>query len=198
MTHVERFLKGLRRVEQGVAFVAFMVMALALIGDILAREITGTGLFGATQVAVFGMIIVSFIGIGLATADGTHLRPRFADTVLPRHWQPVIGRIGDGLTAAFYAFVAVVAVSVVEESRALGDVTSTLRVVIWPFQTVIVVAFALSALRHVLYALFPALRPQEAGAEGFEGIEERLGAKAPERPEETASQDKAASQDKEA
>lgn len=155
--------------EQFVAFLAFSVMALALALDVLMREVTSAGFFGSAQVGVFGMVVASFIGIGLATADGAHLRPRFADTLFPSEWEGVITRLGDGLTAAFYFFVAVVAVAVVRESFELGDVTSTLRVVIWPFQAVIVLAFFIGGVRHILYAVFPEVKPPEGGVEVTEG-----------------------------
>ncbi len=167
--HAQSFLKKLRMGEQFVAFLSFSVMALALIFDVLMREASGAGFFGSAQVGVFGMVVASFIGIGLATADGAHLRPRFADNLFPSEWGGVISRVGDVLTAAFYFFVAVVAVAVVRDSFELGDVTSTLRVVIWPFQTAIVIAFFIGGVRHVLYVFFPELKPHEGGVTSSEG-----------------------------
>jgi len=161
--HAQWFLEKLKAAEQFIAFLAFCVMALSLFLDVLMRQVIGTGFFGSAQIGVFGMIVASFIGIGLATADGTHLRPRFTDHLIPPKWEGLTRRIGDGITAAFYIFVAVVASSVVRESLELGDVTSTLRVVIWPFQAVIVIAFFFGGLRHILYLVFPELRPLEGG-----------------------------------
>ena len=77
-------------------------------------------------------------------------------------------RIADVITAAFYLFVAVVAVFVVEETFQLDERTSTLRWVVWPFQTVMVIAFGLGALRHVLYVIYPTLRPDDSAQEGEE------------------------------
>jgi TRAP-type C4-dicarboxylate transport system permease small subunit len=146
----EALLKRLRIFEQAVCFVAFSVMAIALMADVGARELTGSGILQASQVGVFGMIVVAFMGIGLATADGAHLRPRFAD------------RLADSITALFYWFVAGVGIYVVLEAYEFGDVFNTVRIVIWPFQLVIVLAYFIAGVRHIIFMIWPMLRPPES------------------------------------
>ena len=46
------FLTWLRRVEVVVCVTAFAAAALALIADVLARELLGNGIFGAQRFAV--------------------------------------------------------------------------------------------------------------------------------------------------
>lgn len=163
MQFAKTFLDRLRIFEQFLCFVAFMVMAGALIYDVLKREFTGSGAFGAPQVGVIGMIVVSYIGIGLASAAGSHYRPRFADRVFPARFDGLLDRIGEFGFALFCAFMAAVATEVSLESYELKDVAPVLRNPIWPVQMTIAVGFGLVALRHVLYGLFPAIRPKPAG-----------------------------------
>ena len=165
MNTARQFLTVLKKTELTVCFLAFAIMTLVLMIDVASREIFGVGLYGSSQRATFAMVIVVFIALGLATADGRHLRPRFADNVLPDAWEPYILRLSDLISAAFYLFVAVVSVDVVQVTFDLQERTSTLLWLVWPFQTVMVVAFGLGAVRHVVYFVYPPLRPKETGAE---------------------------------
>ncbi|MCB2106136.1 MAG: TRAP transporter small permease [Rhodobacteraceae bacterium] len=160
-------MNGLRILEQSLCFCAFMVMAGALIYDVLKREITGSGAFGAPQVGVIGMIVVSYIGIGLASAAGSHYRPRFADRLLPPRFDQALSRIGDLGFAIFCAFMSYIAIEVTIESYDLNDVSPVLRNPIWPVQATIAAGFGLVAFRHLLFFAFPAVRPapQEEGSE---------------------------------
>ncbi len=166
MQGAKNFLDRLRTVEQALCFMAFMIMAGALIYDVLKRQLTGSGAFGAPQVGVIGMIIVSYIGIGLASASGSHYRPRFADNVLPKKFHRALDRLGEFGFALFCAVLAGVAAKVSLESYNLNDVAPVLRNPIWPVQMVIALGFGLVALRHFLYGLFPAIKPEPSGEGG--------------------------------
>lgn len=162
MKFAAALLKQMRAAELAACFVAFSAMAIILMVDVAMREILGAGWFGASQRAVFAMVIVVFFALGLATADGVHLRPRFADGLIPKRWEPLLLRVADVITASFYLFVAVLAFYVVRDTYELDEHTSTLRWVVWPFQFVMVVAFGMSGLRHIIYLIFPPLRPSDS------------------------------------
>lgn len=166
MPFVKTFLDRLKTIEQSLCFAAFLVMAGALIYDVLKRKFTGSGAFGAPQVGVIGMIIVSYIGIGLASAAGSHYRPRFADRLFPKKYDDVLNRIGEFGFALFCSFMSLIAVNVSLESFELNDVNSVLRTPVWPVQMIIAVGFGLVALRHFLYGLFPDLKPEPSGEGG--------------------------------
>ena len=158
MRTAKAFLNYLRIFEQTLCFLAFLLMAASLMGDVLKREITGSGWFGAPQVGVVGMIVVAYMGIALASANGSHFRPKFADPLLKR-WDRTANRIGEFGFAVFCFFMAYVAFDVAVESYELDDVSAVLRWPIWPIQGVIVMGFGLVAVRHTLYGIFIDLRP---------------------------------------
>ena len=142
-------------------------------GDVLKREFTGSGWFGAPQVGVVGMIIVAYMGISLASANGSHFRPKFADPLLQR-WDRTANRIGEFGFAVFCFFMAYVALNVSIESYELDDVSAVLRWPIWPIQGVIVMGFGLVAVRHTLYGIFIDLKPKPPeSAEGMEVASDR-------------------------
>jgi TRAP-type C4-dicarboxylate transport system permease small subunit len=121
----------------------------------------GSGWFGAPQVGVVGMIIVSYMGISLASASGSHFRPKFADPLLLR-WNDTANRIGEFGFALFCFFMAYIAFKVSLESHQLEDVSAVLRWPIWPIQGVIMMGFFLVAVRHTIYGVFINLRPEDA------------------------------------
>lgn len=158
----QRLLAAVERFERVVTFVAFLVLIAVIFGDVGMREVSGSGLHWARQAGVYANLIVVMFGIGLASAGGAHLRPRFADAWLPTRWEPVLMRIQDGLMACFCLCFAVVAGAVVVDSYGLGERSVVLRILIWPFQAVVPLVFLIATLRHGLYAVFPMLRPQES------------------------------------
>lgn len=142
-----------------------MVLIAVIFADVVSRELTGTGLHWARQAGVYANLFVVMFGIGIASAHGAHLRPRFADHWLPSEWEPALVRIQEGLMAAFCLGFAGVALWVVMDSYALGERSVALRIAIWPFQALIPLVFLIAAFRHTAYAAYSSLRPIEAGQE---------------------------------
>ena len=142
-----------------MTFGAFLVLIAAMFADVVSRELIGTGLHWARQVGVWANLFVVMFGIGLASAAGVHLRPRFADRWLPARWSGTLERVQHGLMALFCCGFAVVATGMVHEGWLLGERSAVVGIRVWPFQAIIPLVFALAAFRHGAYALYPALRP---------------------------------------
>ena len=157
----ERFLHTLGRVERIITTVAFALLIAAIFLDVFSREITGVGLHWARQAGVYANIVVVMFGLGLASAGGNHLRPRFADNWLPARWNPVIVRLQDGLMSAFCLVAAGAGALLTWESVQLGERSTLLPVLVWPILLAIPTAFFLVALRHAIYACKPALAPPD-------------------------------------
>lgn len=164
-----RLLGRIGAVEKALTFCAFLVLTAVTFGDVVSREVTGTGLQWARQAGVYANLFVVMIGIGLASAGGTHLRPRFADRWLPRRWDPVLVRLQEALMAIFCLGFAAVSVYVVAESWVLQERSAVLRTLVWPVQSIMPLVFAIASLRHGAYAAWPALRPDEPAAAAFVG-----------------------------
>jgi len=163
-----RLLAAIRAGEVALTTAAFVVLVVVIFSDVLWRWTTGSGIFWAREVGVFANIVLTIIGIGIASSDGTHLRPRFFDGAFPARWDGGLTRIQELLTATGFALLAWVAVGVVQETMALEDRSIVLRWLVWPVQLVLPVAFALGALRHCIFGLVPTLRPAERGEADLE------------------------------
>jgi TRAP-type C4-dicarboxylate transport system permease small subunit len=156
-----KFLRALHAVERAVTFAAFTVMAGAVFADVVIRETQGSGWLYATPIAVWANVIVVLIGIGLASNDGAHLRPRFADGWVPKSFDPLMKRIQEAVFALFCFAFAWLCWTVVADSIRLKEYGSVLRILIWPIQAVMPLAFVLAGIRHAIYAIRSDLRPRE-------------------------------------
>lgn len=161
-----RLLAILLWVESVVATIAYVIVAGLLLGEIIARDVFSTTIWGSLQMAVFAAIAAGFLGLSLATAANAHLRPQFADYWWPEAWRPTLARIGDAISAVIFTFAGWLASVYIADTFTTGDRAAVLYWPMWPFQLVIAYAFYASALRHLIFALRPDLKPQPSGAEG--------------------------------
>ncbi len=166
------------QVERWIAMLAFLMLVAVLFADVVSRELTGSGLIWARQLGVYANLVITLVGLGVASAQGAHLRPRFADRWLPNAWNPAIERLQEALMAGFCAAFAIVAIVAVMETQALAERTAMPPWPVWPFQALIPLAFSAAGVRHALFAAWPGLRPDArhqvsppgpaAGADGRE------------------------------
>ncbi len=161
MNRAESLINYLYRFEKAVALLAFAVMTLVIIADVMSRKMIGQGIAGAPRIAVYAMIIAALISFGLASHSGRHLRPRFADNWLPEKWDGMVIRLQESLMSVFCLTFAITAMLVVYDTYQLQETSRMLRIAIWPMQTVMPLAFVIGAVRHGLYALYPDIRPPE-------------------------------------
>ena len=173
------WLRWQSRIEQLGTTLAFGLMVVVLGWDILGREVLGGGKIWATPIAVYANVFLSFIGMGIASAAGAHLRPKFFDKLAPRGCDAVFDRFTDAGFALFCIGAAALCWRITTQSVALQETDPVLQWQIWPFQVFLVAAFVLAALRHGIYAAWPALRPADAGGENAPPSEEQVRAFAP-------------------
>ena len=159
MHAVPKLLRWLWRVEATICIVAFTGTAVALMADVLARELFGNGLFGAQRFAVWSNAIAGLLGFALVTAERGHLRPQFADALLPKSLEPHIERIGEVLSALICLGMGWYAIEFVLSSARLGERGMAIPILVWPIQLVLPWMFLSSALRHLAFATWPVLRP---------------------------------------
>lgn len=156
MRYAERFLSVLNTVESIAAALAYTVVAALLIGDVIGREVFGNGIFGAQKMAVYAAVIAGFLGLALATAANTQLRPAFLDWIFR---QPVVNRLGDLFACAFYLWIAWIAVQFIQQSYEFSDRAAVLYWLLWPIQVVIPYALFSTGLRHLIFGCWPTLKP---------------------------------------
>jgi len=157
--------------ECWVAVVAFGFIAAILLLDVIGREFVGPvlrlvgldpgaiGIFAAQKLSVFALVIGSFAGIGIATAAGSHIVPRFAYGWVPAAWSAVMDRLADLITGVFLVAVAWFGFKFVGSSFNTDLRAPVLDWAVWPIQFFIPLGFLSAAGRYFLYALWPPLKP---------------------------------------
>lgn len=160
---LHRLLKILRGFEGTIAAAAFLMAAGAVLSDVFARELLASSIWGSTKFAVFCAAVAGFLGIGLATDAGMHLRPSFADRAIPQAFEGAMARITPLVTAGIYLAAAWISFLYVRESFEFNQAAPVLDWPLWVIQIVMPYAFCSNGLRQVIYAINPALTPKSAG-----------------------------------
>lgn len=166
-----RVLAVWHRLECWLAVVCFSFIAIILVLDVLGREalapllnvlgidIGPTGIFASQRLAIYALVVGSFAGIGIATATGSHLVPRVGFGWVPKEWGPHMDRMADLITGCFLLAVTCFGIKFVESSYTIDLRAPVLDWVVWPFQVAIPLGFLSAAIRYLIYAVWPALRP---------------------------------------
>lgn len=142
-----------------VAVLALLSVAVALVADVVGREIFGSGIFGAQRYAVFNNAVAGLIGFAIVVHLGGHLRVSAIDGLFPAGWQVPMGRLADFLSACICVAFCSFAIDFVRKTAVVGDVDPVLGIKVWTVQLVLPYIFAASALRFLSFAWFPGLRP---------------------------------------
>ena len=161
---INRLLSRIAQFEKLLAIVAFALLVLVVFADVVARELSGAGLYWASRTGVWANVAIVMAGFGLASAQGAHLRPRFADGWLPDSWSRALSFLQHALMALFSLAIGLLAARVVLGSWRLGEVAVDLFLPIWPIQLLLPLAFFVAAVRYSIYAVFPDTRPEDSNA----------------------------------
>lgn len=151
------FVQLLLWLESAVAVVAYLTTAALLFSTIVSRELFTTSIDGAQKVAVLCAIIAGSLGLVIATGENAHLRPTFADGLLPAKWVP---RLGDILSALIHIGLGYFAIQFVAQSIEFGDKAELIRIPLWPFQIVFPYMFFSAAFKHLIFAWQPEWKPR--------------------------------------
>jgi TRAP-type C4-dicarboxylate transport system permease small subunit len=154
-----QFLRALTLLEYAVAGTSFLLITLLLFADVMSREVLGNGIYGAQRVAVYCMAIAAFVGFALTTHLGGHFRIEGLERLLPHRFDRVLARLGDIISCGLCLFLAYWAARFVAVSFQNDERGVALGVVVWPIQTAMIWMFLSSAIRHAIFAAWPALKP---------------------------------------
>lgn len=161
---VGRLLAAVTMAEKAIAFASLVTISGVLAADVIMREFFSVGLFGSLRIGVYALILCAMAGFGVATHTGGHLRPGFADGLVPAALERPARRLGQLASCAIMIVLAWSAWKMVEFVREIGERDMALDIPVWVVQAALPVAFAIAAFRYLSYAVFPDLIPEEEGA----------------------------------
>jgi TRAP-type C4-dicarboxylate transport system permease small subunit len=141
----------IRRIEDGV--LALLLGSLILIagGQILLRNAFSIGLPWTDELLRLLVLWLALVGAVAASRGDRHIAIDLLSRFLPSAWIRFVTAFTSLFTAAICGILGLQSWTFVSDSREfedqlLGDLPA------WPFQIVLPVAFALMALRYLLYA----------------------------------------------
>lgn len=145
----------LKRIEELVAGLAYVLMTAMVGGEVVAREVFQTTIFGSEKIAILASVVAGFVGFALVTHANRHLRISAFDTLVPARLQPIQKRFAELVSALLMAMLAWLAFGYVLDAMAYSEQVEVLYIPRWPFQMVIAYAFASSALQHLAFFIHP-------------------------------------------
>lgn len=169
---VQVILRSWHKIECWIAVACFSFIAGILLLDVLGREVLGPtlrllgfepgamGIFTARKLAVLALVVGSYMGIGIATATGSHLIPRVGHAFVPRRWDPFMDRLADILTGSFLIGMAWYGWIFVQSSQMYDLRIAMLGWPVWPVQLAIPLGFLSAAGRYYFFAAWPAVKPK--------------------------------------
>lgn len=160
---MKKFVAFLTSVEQWIAGISIAFLAAILIGDVVSREVFRQSWPWAQKLGLHLMIFAGSLGVSLASSSGSHLRPEVGDQLFPKRWQPALTTLRELCVAGFCAFYVYISYSYVSQSREFGDVNVVTGVPVWIVQAVFPFVFLMVAIKHLIYAAMPSIRPIREG-----------------------------------
>ena len=160
---MKKLLEYLSTIERWVAGISIAAMAAFLFADVLSREVFQYSLPWAQKLSLHLMILAGCLGVSLASSSGGHLRPEIGDHILPKVIQPAMIAFREFCIACFCGFYFYIALMYVLQSKDFGDVNVITGVPLWIVQAIFPAVFLLMAIKHVIYATMPSMRPVSRG-----------------------------------
>lgn len=156
---MQRLLSKLLLVEGIAAVAAFSLTCILMLADVFAREFLAHSITGALKLAVFSAIVAAILGLTIAVGNNAHFRVGFADNILPFAW---VGRVGDLISALLFLGLCWYSIEFVSESKQFNEKAEVIYIPLWPIQAIFIYGFGSAALRHLVFAMQPELKPSSA------------------------------------
>ena len=137
-----------RWLENALLATVLAAMILLAASQVILRGVFSSGLPWADQALRLMVLWAAMLGAIAASRDNVHLRIDLLSHFLPSRWRTVAAVLVDLFAAGVAAVLAFYSWRFVEKSHEFGDqVFGNLPV--WPFQSVLPIAFALIAYRYL-------------------------------------------------
>lgn len=149
-----RFLRKLdevwEKVERAILSLTVIAMSLLLIGNALSRSFLNQSWAFTEEIGQFGLIVLTFIGIGYAARKSMHIEMSGFYDLLPKRFQWflfLVIQLGSALVLGFLTYLSFKYVQGLYDS---GRVMTILRYPIYIPMSVIPIGFLLGTIRYIV------------------------------------------------
>lgn len=151
-TRIERLLRLLNRIEDGILVAMLLVMILMAALQIFIRNLLGASIpWGDVAVRIM-VLWIGLLGAMIASRKGEHIRIDLLARLMPGRFQSSADAGVQFITALLCALAAFHAFRFVRSEAAFGG-TAFAGVPAWLCQTIIPTAFSVIAVRYLLLSL---------------------------------------------
>lgn len=149
---LKRLDRIVRRVEETVLSIGVMVLAALLIVNAVARK-TGMLFHFVDELAMFLVILITFLGVGYAVREASHVRMAALYDLIPEKAQKRLIILISGVSSVVLLYIAYLSVLYVLRMKSLGQMAPTLGMPYWIGMTVVPVGFFLASIQYGLTVL---------------------------------------------
>jgi len=149
---VSRLLRATALFEDALLVLILAAMVGLAATQIILRNLFDSAILWADPMLRVGVLWVGMIGAMVATRGDKQISVDAVSRFLPSRWKARVRVITDLFTAVVSAVVAWSAFRLVVDDRTAGG-TAVAFVPLWIFETILPVAFAVIALRYLLFAI---------------------------------------------
>ena len=162
---VDRLYRGFRfLLDYVVGYSAIIIMLVGTglaVAEVMRRYIFGLVFDWGQDAVTYGMVGSIFLYFAVTQARRSHLRmAAVMDALENAGWTRFVMIVRTLITAislVVYSAIAYWGIPTLERSMALGRKTQSMVILIWPFQAILIIAFALLAL-VCLFQLYQDIR----------------------------------------
>ncbi len=121
---------GLNVIEQGILIVGILLMALAAIVGVFARNM-GHSLSFVDELAQLLVVIVTFVGVGHGVRNARHIRVSAVHDLLPPLGQKILLTFVSFFSCALLALLAVYSIDYIQNLHKSGRVMPSMQFPLW-------------------------------------------------------------------
>lgn len=150
--YLKRFLiftnKLLKRVEEITLCIAVIFTFIILIINVIARQL-GMSIYYADELAMFSIIIITFIGLSNAARNGRHIRMAAIADISPTKVQKFMMIISTIINALISFYLSYLSFNYVYTAYKWGQVTPALRMPYWISIAIVPIGLFFTGLQYV-------------------------------------------------
>lgn len=139
----------------------FIAITLAILSDVVGRELIGASIYGSQRFAVLASTITSFLGFAIVVGTGGHLNVPAFGKLIPQRLNPFLDRAGSAVSAILCAGFSYYSARFVYETYSIGETMLAFNYPLWPVQLLLPYAFFSAAVRFLIFFIAPEHRPAE-------------------------------------
>jgi len=135
------------RVEEILLACALSAMVLLVLIQIILRNFFSVGIMGGSEIVRHLVLWVAFLGAGLATRDGKHIKIELARHILPMQTRRIFSAITCMFSVIICSLLVYASINFVYMDYSSGGTIAFLNTPVWILQVIIPIGYTAVALR---------------------------------------------------